>query len=104
MPIPDWKTLNEGLSVPDAKDVAREFVRLCGGPAEFAKYLFDQAMMPTTSAHTKMKIFNMVLSFMKPEDDDGADDLGMLSEEDLDQSLKSVVDSLASKDARDLNY
>ena len=86
-----WSELSEGMSVPDAKDVAAEFVRLCGGPRGFAKYLFDQAMLPTTSAHTKTKIFDLVLTFMRPESKDPNEGLGMLSEADLDLAVSSLV-------------
>jgi len=86
-----WSDLSEGMSVPDAKDVAAEFVRLCGGPRGFAKYLFDQAMLPTTSAHTKTKIFDLVLTFMRPESRDPNEGLGMLSEADLDLAVQSLT-------------
>lgn len=86
---------------PQVAQLISEFTRIAGGIRGVAKMLFDSMNHPGTTAAQKHRILQLVLYGMKFSNTQKGprDQLGLVSDEDLERLAVSLLDKMKAADA-----
>lgn len=87
------KALREDYSLPHLSELAEHFVSVAGGPQAVAKLMYDEYMAAPMGGLVRTRILDLLMRVWKfgTETVGDTDNLGLLSEDDLDQMLMKVV-------------
>ena len=78
---------------PHVAEIVGYFIEWAGGTRKFAKLLMDEYRNPDATPATRQRILDCILRSMKwaNEQQGGTDDLGMMSNEDLEREAARIL-------------
>ena len=86
------------VPIPEAADIVLHFIEAEGGAKGFAIALHNIAKHSDTPCAVRARIYDMILTMMHRIRPEEPEELGMLTEEEIQQSLKEAVTDAAEKE------
>lgn len=97
------KALKEGLREPQLAEISAYFFQAAGGTRAVAKMLWDEFNASAPGSLMRQRILDLVLKATKfaNEKSGVVDDLGMLSQEDLERELQGLAWEVGQQGKKD---
>lgn len=97
------KAVHGEISDPQLAELVSHFFSIAGGPRQVARMLWDEYQVAKAGSLIRNRILDMILRVTRYANEKAppVNDLGMLSEKDLDQEIESLISQLPAVSEED---